>query len=324
MPQTNDNKPYSEEEARNALGGSVANGSSRTQGAAQSSPVLRGLRRILKILYQFTIGSCLYTLLPNCSRPNHDNAADQYELNNHASREAKREEFKKRAAESDKCMKEKINFHFQSHYQKWKRKQFPFKPSLHLLLVMLVTLQVLIFANNNSKFTRFLIGNENAFELYFKQTKCDELQEVEKLYTLQDVYNQVHLIVDSYYNISKQAVGSFRYVVADGNVTTTPPTLSMEIIYYGIGCGRDESQFFPYADPNLIWYTHLFPPNLDDVDPAISTDDRCCNTEMTSSRCSIDFCDCSIEEQINCYINESRNFRRSLYRCSMAHTLYGT
>lgn len=109
MHQTNDNKPYSEEKAGDALGGSITNGSSRTQGPAQSSPaVLRGLIRMLEILYQFTIGSCIYTLQPNCSRPNHDNAADQYEvikidnLNNikskHASREAKREEFKKLAA----------------------------------------------------------------------------------------------------------------------------------------------------------------------------------------------------------------------------------
>ena len=55
----------------------------------------------------------------------------------------------------------------------------------------------MIFANDNSKFTKFLIGNEQAFELYFKLTRCDQSQEVEKLYTLQDVYSQVDLIVDS-------------------------------------------------------------------------------------------------------------------------------
>ena len=60
-------------------------------------------------------------------------------------------------------------------------------------------MKVVIFANENSKFTRFLIGNEDAFELLFKETKikCDQPQEVEKLYTLRDVYNQVNLIVDS-------------------------------------------------------------------------------------------------------------------------------
>ena len=60
----------------------------------------------------------------------------------------------------------------------------------------------MIFANDNSKFTKFLIGNEQAFELYFKLTECDPSQQVEKLYTLQDVYSQVDLIVDSVSSIT--------------------------------------------------------------------------------------------------------------------------
>ena len=60
----------------------------------------------------------------------------------------------------------------------------------------------MIFANDNSKFTKFLIGNEQAFDLYFKLTECDQSQQVEKLYTLQDVYSQVDLIVDSVSSIT--------------------------------------------------------------------------------------------------------------------------
>ena len=81
--------------------------------------------------------------------------------------------------------------------------KFPYK--LYVLFCTLICnyaykfLKVMIFANENSKFTRFLTGNGDAFELYFKQSKikCDQPQEVEKLYTLRDVYNQVNLIVDS-------------------------------------------------------------------------------------------------------------------------------
>ena len=51
--------------------------------------------------------------------------------------------------------------------------------------------------------------------------------------------------LSQYYNVSKQAVGSFRYVKADGSKTTTPPTLTMKIVYYGLGCGKDESSMFP-------------------------------------------------------------------------------
>ena len=56
----------------------------------------------------------------------------------------------------------------------------------------------MIFANINSKLTRFLIGNKQAFELSFKQIEigCDQSQEVDKLYTLQDVYRQVDHIVE--------------------------------------------------------------------------------------------------------------------------------
>ena len=56
-------------------------------------------------------------------------------------------------------------------------------------------IQVIRFGNENSKFTRFLIRNKEAFEHYFKQTKCN--QDIEKLYTLQDVYDQITIIVDS-------------------------------------------------------------------------------------------------------------------------------
>ena len=52
-----------------------------------------------------------------------------------------------------------------------------------------------MFANDNSKFTKFLIKNKEAFEHYFKQTKWN--QDIDKLYTLQDVYDQITVIVDS-------------------------------------------------------------------------------------------------------------------------------
>ena len=56
-------------------------------------------------------------------------------------------------------------------------------------------LQVFLFAQSTSRFTKFVMGSQEAFELYFKQTKCNE--ELEKLYKLEDVYNQIALIVNS-------------------------------------------------------------------------------------------------------------------------------
>ena len=48
-----------------------------------------------------------------------------------------------------------------------------------------------------------------------------------------------------YYKVSKQAVGSFTYVKEDNTKTRSPPKLTMEIIYYDIDCGKDESNVFP-------------------------------------------------------------------------------
>ena len=50
-----------------------------------------------------------------------------------------------------------------------------------------------------------------------------------------------------YYDVSKQAVGSFAYVTEDDVITNSPPNLTMEIVYYESGCGKDESNLFPCA-----------------------------------------------------------------------------
>ena len=64
-----------------------------------------------------------------------------------------------------------------------------------LMYVYIGFLKVCVFAGESSKFTRFLIGTQEAFEFYFKQNKCN--QEVDKLYTDQDVYDQITHIVNS-------------------------------------------------------------------------------------------------------------------------------
>ena len=40
-------------------------------------------------------------------------------------------------------------------------------------------------------------------------------------------------------------MGSFKYVRRDGIKTNIPTNLTMEIDYYDVGCGKDESKLFP-------------------------------------------------------------------------------
>ena len=67
---------------------------------------------------------------------------------------------------------------------------------------------------------------------------------------------------------------------------------------------------------NLKWQTNLFQQtskrNGDD-------EETCCNTEpeTNNTRCTLKFCDCSVEEQIKCYFSD-RNFYRLGYVCTLA------
>ena len=134
MLQNNDKKEYllykPEEKSLDVANGSRAKASS-------------SLWKMLGILYHYSIGSCIYTLLSCCSQYflNDEEPYDRVELDILCPENLKKAPESKKAIR-DTRMKEKINLHFQSHLQKWKRRQFPFKVTLHLLLVVLVTVQV--------------------------------------------------------------------------------------------------------------------------------------------------------------------------------------
>ena len=53
--------------------------------------------------------------------------------------------------------------------------------------------------------------------------------------------------------------------------------------------------------------THIFPRNVPNSDPDSSSDVICCSPETTRSNCSMEYCDCSAEDQIDCFINENLN-----------------
>ena len=138
MLQNNDNKEYllykPEEKSLDVANGNRAKGSS----------CISSLSKMLGILYQYSIGSCIHSLL-SCSQYFRSDAKpfdnESVELDIVCPGNLKKAPESKKAIR-DTRMKEKINLHFQSHLQKWKRKHFPFKVTLHLLLVVLVTVQV--------------------------------------------------------------------------------------------------------------------------------------------------------------------------------------
>ena len=69
---------------------------------------------------------------------------------------------------------------------------------------------------------------------------------------------------------------------------------------------KEESTFFTYLFPHK-------PDNTDNADFESNRDESCCYTEATASRCSLEFCDCNVEDQIKCYINGSNLNRFKLF-----------
>ena len=64
--------------------------------------------------------------------------------------------------------------------------------------------------------------------------------------------------------------------------------------------------FITDKSSNLIRYTHVFPHNVTDAGQE-NSDVSCCSTETTRSNCSLQYCNCSVEDQINCFINDNLN-----------------
>ena len=144
---------YKPDETLKSLDVAVHSRRAKRGAGERSTSVTSNLRKLFGIFYQYLIVSFIYSL--SCSqyfRSDGPHADKIVEMNNFCSGNLNGEpkwalQFEK--ATRDKHMKEKINFHFQSHLQKWKQRHFPFKVTLHLLLIVLVTTQVSITTLGN-------------------------------------------------------------------------------------------------------------------------------------------------------------------------------
>ena len=104
-----------------------------------------GLTKCFWILYDYSIGSCIVSL--SCSQYFQCDKPQRMEMGSYSSESPSSSASAEKTARHtvrgrDTFLKEEVNLHFENHLQKWKRKRFPFKITLHLLLVALVTVQV--------------------------------------------------------------------------------------------------------------------------------------------------------------------------------------
>ena len=107
--------------------------------------------RILTGLRTYTIGSCNYSFChsgsTNSSEEDIELKALTIKLNveDNMRVDQEEEEWKRRAGRADREMKKRLRYHFKSLVEKWTnedKRRFPWKLILHVLLLVIVTIQV--------------------------------------------------------------------------------------------------------------------------------------------------------------------------------------
>ena len=111
--------------------------------------------RICSCLFTYTFGSCRYFRKSGITLSHEDRvelrtlwkSQDPSIGRGYTNAQGKEDHWKQKTREADRLMRKRILYHFKDHIRKWKdsdRPRFPWKMILHILLVIVVTVQVRI------------------------------------------------------------------------------------------------------------------------------------------------------------------------------------
>lgn len=152
-------------------------------------------------------------------------------------------------------MRRKLQFYFMNPIEKWQaRRRFPYKFVVQLIKIILVTMQLCLFAHQRYTHVNYTWDNRIAFSHLFLRG-WDDTSEVDAyppakgplaLYVGQDFYETIDYALIGYKNLSR-AIGSYSYPTADNSM----PPIRFCIHHYEQGeiYGFNESYVF---NPNII------------------------------------------------------------------------
>ncbi|XP_011505825.1 PREDICTED: mucolipin-3-like [Ceratosolen solmsi marchali] len=147
-------------------------------------------------------------------------------------------------------MRRKLRFFFMNPIEKWQAKRrFPYKFVVQVIKIILVTIQLCVFAHNNYMHVNYTWDNRIAFSHLFLRG-WDISQEVQAyppatgplaLYRQDEFYKTVDYALTGYYNLSN-AIGSYSYTAEDNSVGLV--VLCLYNYEEGIIFGFNESYIF--------------------------------------------------------------------------------
>ncbi|XP_076636957.1 mucolipin-3 isoform X2 [Colletes latitarsis] len=151
---------------------------------------------------------------------------------------------------AEEKMRRKLKFFFMNPIEKWQAKRrFPYKFAVQVIKIILVTVQLCLFAHSNYMHVNYAWDNRLAFSHLFLKG-WDALREVPAyppvtgpmaIYTQDEFYSTIDYALDGYYNVSN-AIGSYSYITEDNSVV--PVILCLYQYKEGIVFGFNESYVF--------------------------------------------------------------------------------
>lgn len=151
---------------------------------------------------------------------------------------------------TEEKMRRKLKFFFMNPIEKWQAKRrFPYKFIVQVIKILLVTIQLCLFAHNNYIHVNYTWDNRVAFSHLFLRG-WDTSLEVPvyppvtgplAIYKRDDFYSTIDYALDGYYNLSN-AIGSYSYTEEDNSFS--PVTLCLYQYKEGIIFGFNESYVF--------------------------------------------------------------------------------
>ncbi|XP_034482467.1 mucolipin-3-like [Drosophila innubila] len=172
------------------------------------------------------------------------------------------------ASYNEERMRRKLQFFFMNPIEKWQaRRKFPYKFVVQIVKIILVTMQLCLFAHSRYNHINYTWDNRIAFSHLFLKG-WDSSREVESyppavgpfaLYEKSEFFSTVQYAVWGYGNMSK-SIGPYYYPTS--NNTMPPLTLCMWNYREGTIFGFNESYIF---DPHIEKLCEKLPKNVSSI-----------------------------------------------------------
>lgn len=166
-------------------------------------------------------------------------------------------------------MKSSLQFHFLNPFQKWrfaKRRRFPWKLFVQLLNIILVTLQLIFFANTKLPLTQFVENNHKTFVHLFIENPADPTMyepipsPISTLYTLDQLYSQINFTANRYYNLY-EALGPYGYQWTENDNITDLILLRMDVFMFDNGTINPQRKTAHFSDDDH-WEEYVIYKNI--------------------------------------------------------------